>query len=80
MQTPMAVDSTCVVSLVDEGFYNQFFFVEVGAFVIQANQTGCFSRKHTAVDKCKFSHDEIAVGVVTCTVQWNRITTLCVKS
>jgi hypothetical protein len=32
------------------------------------------------VDKCKFSHDEIAVGVVTCTVQWNRITTLCVKS
>jgi hypothetical protein len=31
------------------------------------------------VDKCKFSHDEIPVGVVTCTGQWNQTTVLCAK-
>ncbi|MEY3861555.1 MAG: hypothetical protein RIS50_1836, partial [Bacteroidota bacterium] len=49
------------------------------AFVVHADEFGGFAGKHATVDKCKFSHDEIGVCVVTCRGQWNRITVLCAK-
>jgi len=75
----VTVDSTGVVAFVEQGFHNQFFIAQKWAFVIQADEFGGFTRKHATVDKCKFSHDEIPVGVVTCTGQWNQTTVLCAK-
>ena len=75
----MAIDSAGVIALIEQWLYNQFFVVVEHAFIVQANQFGCFACKHATVDKCKFSHDEIGVCVVTCRGQWNRITVLCAK-
>ena len=79
LQSTVAIDSTCIVAFVEQRFYNQFFIAQKRTFVIQADEFGGFTRKHATVDKCKFSHDEISVGVVTCTGQWNQTTVLCAK-
>ena len=67
LKATVTVDFTGLISLVEQGFYSEFFIVEEGAFVIQSDEFGGFTCKHATVDKCKFSHDEISVGVVNCT-------------
>ena len=75
----MTIDFAGVVALIEQGFNGQFFVVGEHAFVVHADEFGGFAGKHATVDKCKFSHDEIGVCVVTCRGQWNRITVLCAK-